>query len=368
MRDGVWETWQAAARADAKIVLEERHRDGIDRLHVRPEPYSRDALFSKMCAGLPVLFDDFELPVVTRDGETAAQTVEQLLHSGFADAETARVQLGPSRRKTRMRVPEIMKRWSRRRALVSVIDFHIRDSVLESHLGLDRLSEFNILITGSELMAEQEMMTVVIGAAGNVTHSHTDDPSGSNHCFAGKKFWLVWDSFEGSAAGIHDDSRDECPNGPHFDLDIFLTLQSAAWFTVTPGQTVFLPGNMTHRVITLEHYLGVGSFYVGLPEGVQTIARWNTHPPLWTMRRDDTEGLVDEIARTLTQRIRMLADADEQERERWGFSWVPRSVEQWERTTSESERQRLLANHDFAELVATARAVDCAHERLRTAQ
>lgn len=358
MRDGVWETWKAAARADSKIKLRRRHLPGIERLQVHPEPYSRRALFSKICAGVPVLFDDFQLPVTTRNGESPAEAVERLLHTAFVDAETARVQLGPSRTRTRLRIPEIMARWARRRALVSVIDFHIRGSALESSLGLETLSDFNVLLTGSELMAEQEMMTVVIGAAGNVTPSHTDDPDGSNYCFTGRKFWLVWDSFEGSAAGIQDDARDECPRGPHFDLDIFLTLKSAAWTTVSQGQTLFLPGNMTHRVITLEHYLGVGSFYTTLPDGIQTIARWHTHPPLWTKRGNATAGLIDEIARAITARIRLLRDANEAERERWGLPFVPRALQQWERNTTAEEQQRLLANRDFAELIEAARAVD----------
>jgi hypothetical protein len=33
------------------------------------------------------------------------------------------------------------------------------------------------------------------------TDSHSDDPDGSNHCFVGRKLWLVWDTFLGIGRG-----------------------------------------------------------------------------------------------------------------------------------------------------------------------
>jgi hypothetical protein len=105
------------------------------------------------------------------------------------------------------------------------------------------------------------MMTLVVSSCGNVTDSHSDDPDGSNHCFVGRKLWLAWETFEGQKAGLRDCSRDLIVERAHFDLGIFASLKTARWWTVGPGETLFLPGRFSHRVITLESYVGIGSFY-----------------------------------------------------------------------------------------------------------
>lgn len=305
--------------------------------------------------GEPVLFTGFQFPIATRNGESRSAAVAEMIRNGFPKDARARIQRGPARIKGTMAVPEVMRRWSGRKALISVIDLHFRGTELATQMALETLSDWNILITGSDEMAEQEMMTVVIGAAGNVTSAHTDDPDGSNHCFTGRKFWMVWESFEGSAHGIQDDSRDECEGNPRFDLDDFLRVKSARWFTVTEGQTLFLPGKMTHRVITLDHYLGVGSFYLGLPGCIQNIARWHQHEPIWLSREPSYSFLLGQITRATTARIRMLRHARKADRERWGYAYVRDTLALWEREESDGRRRELLASSDFAELVAAAR-------------
>ena len=108
-------------------------------------------------------------------------------------------------------------------------------------------------------------------------------------------------------------------------------------------------------MITLEHYLGVGSFYVGLPGCIQTIARWHEHEPIWVSRTPAYTFLVDEITRALTARIRLLREATDADRERWGVGYVRESVALWERSERKARRRVLLANADFAELVDVAR-------------
>jgi hypothetical protein len=353
--DDTREVWETAARMDSALHLREEHWPLLRARRVLPEPYSRARMFEAMSRAEPVLFTGFTVPIARRNGESIAEAAEFLIGTGFPEKDTARVQLGPSRLKTRKRVPEIMGRWSRRKGLVGVIDLHFRGTTLATNLGIEVLSDFNVLITGSDNMAEQEMMTVVIASAGNVTTAHTDDPDGSNHCFTGRKLWMTWESFEGSAQGIQDSSRDECDGDPHFDLDIFLKLKSAAWWTISEGQTLFLPGKMTHRVVTLEHYLGVGSFYVGLPGCLQTISRWHAHEPIWVSRHREYAGVLDEVTRAVTARIRMLRDATDADRDRWGIAYVRDSLMRWEQEEAEDHRAKLLANRDFAELIEVVR-------------
>ena len=361
MTEDIWGIWANAAAVDSALKVRKRHLPRLAEIRIAPEPYSRGVLFAKNAAGVPAIFTDFDVPVARRDGESRAEAVVRLIRTSFRENQTARVQTGPSRTRGHLRIGKVMDRWERRRALVSVTDLHIRETPLEEALGVGTLSDFNLLITGSEEMAREEMMTLVISAAGNVTNSHSDDPDGSNHCFTGCKLWLAWDTFEGKAAGLEDDSRDDLSQHARFDLEAFLSLRSACWWTVSDGETLFLPGDLTHRVITLRHYLGVGSFFVSLASAIRTIARWNVHGPLWCLKgARGKEGLVDEVARTIAQRIRVLGDAPPEERKRWGLDHATSAAADWQSRWNDEQRGRLLANREFAELIETARAVESA--------
>lgn len=349
MHDEISSLWRDASEIDAKLRVRKRHLPLLAEKRVLPRPYSRDVLFRNM-GREPVIFTDFHVRGPRGEG------VAELIRNGFHPKQTARVQAGPSRYRTYLRVPDLMRRWSARRTLVSVTDLHIRGTRLETDLGVETLSDFNLLPAGSERMNHQEMMTLVIGAAGNVTNSHSDDPDGSNHCFMGRKLWLAWETFEGRAAGLGDDSR-YFEKFTRFDLDAFLSLSSSCWWTVSEGQTLFLPGKLTHRVITLEHYLGVGSFFVALPSCVTTIARWMTHGPLWSLNgRRGNDDLVEEIARAATLRIRSLCSASSAERERWGADYTRRDAEDWETAAPHEQRAQLMRHVEFAELFEAARA------------
>jgi hypothetical protein len=352
MAADLWQTWRTAADFDAGLKLRARHLPALREKQIQAEPYSRNRLFSALYEPEPVVFSDFHVPAPLEPGRSARDTVADLITNGFGPKQTARVQTGPSKTRTYLRIPELMQRWYRGRAIVSVTDLHIRDTSLETSLGVGVLSDFNLLLGDSDAMERQEMMTLVISARGNVTDSHSDDPDGSNHCFTGRKLWLGWETFEGKAAGLEDNSRDECEGDAAFDLDAFLSLPSARWWVVGEGQTLFLPGSLTHRVITLEHYLGVGSFFVALPSAIQTMARWSTHGALWTLKGlRGNEGLVNEITRAVTAKVRALLDAPLHVSDHWGLPYLGDAAARWLRTETPNRRAALLENRDFAELI-----------------
>ena len=348
--------WERAAHLDPTLAVAGGDLAALRRKQVRAVPYSRDRLFTEMAAGRPVIFTDFAVPV---DGPPDAGVRERLLNvyrTGFPRKRRARVQVGPSQRRSTLPVPEMLRRWDRGRAIISVTDLHIRGTRVERALGVDRLSEFNVLLLGSDAMSRQEMMTLVISSAGNVTDSHSDDPDGSNHCFVGKKLWLSWDTFDGQAHGLEDHSRTSIDGLAAFDMRTFLSLRSARWFLVSEGQTLFLPGKLTHKVITFEQYLGVGSFYVALPSALETVIRWYERGPLWSLTSHRDDGLVDEIARTLARHVRALRAASCADQQRWGLSYLDAAVERFTRTEPAAVRARLLRNPAFAELVAAVQA------------
>ena len=144
------------------------------------------------------------------------------------------------------------------------------------------LSSFNLLAGAPDPIGTEEILTMVVSSAGTLSDSHTDDPDGSNHCFAGEKLWLVWHTFQGLAQGLEDVERcDVFGDRAAFSLAGFLAVPGSRWFVVRPGLTLFLPGHLRHKVITLERYLGVGSFFVMLPSYLCTLLRLDqTHAAL----------------------------------------------------------------------------------------
>lgn len=350
-------TWTEAAGFDPTIRLRAADWPILRRKQIRAEPYSRTKLYRHMARGRPVLFSDFPSPIRVRRGQGLRETLEKLILNGFPESQKARVQVGPKRYRHNLPLPDLFKRWAAGRAIISVTDLHVRGTRLERDLDLAVLSDFNLLHAGTGEMARQEMMTLVISSRGNVTDSHSDDPDGSNHCFIGRKLWLAWDTFEGRAKGLEDLSRDTCEDAAAFDMRTFLSLSSSRWFTVAQGQTLFLPGKLTHKVITLEPYMGIGSFYVALPNSVGTLIRWNTHGPLWSLNRWKGEDkLVNEIAAAAARKVRALRGESPSARRHWGLDYLEQAAIRFARAPFSKAKARLMKNRAFADFISAAGA------------
>ena len=67
-----------------------------------------------------------------------------------------------------------------------------------------------------------------------------------------------------------------------------MKLPSARWFLVGPGQTLFFPAHLSHKVVTIERYLGVGGFFFCLPGAFRLLSHWILKEPLWL--KDDGAG------------------------------------------------------------------------------
>ena len=124
--------------------------------------------------------------------------------------------------------------------------------------------------------------------------------------------------------GLEDVERMALAAKPRFELEDWLALRSARWFLVNAGQTLFLPANLTHKVITLEPYVGVGGFYIALPNCLRLLAHWINRVPLWSKR--DTTGrndeLIGEIAKSVRETILALRDATPEKRQMLGYDYL----------------------------------------------
>ncbi len=353
----VAEVWSLASRFDTLLSPSLNQIKALGRLRVLPVRWSRARLFSAIAAGHPFLAKGFRVPVAKSADEAVDAAIAKQLTRVFAKrysvGSTIGVQVGPSRTRRQITVAELLRRWRTGRHIVSVTDLHVRGTALERLIDTTALSAFNLLLLGSEGLRLQEMMTMVISSRGNVTDSHSDDPDGSNHCFTGRKLWLAWDTFEGQRAGLQDCSRDMVHHqGAKFSLSTFLKLPSACWWTVEPGQTLFLPGRLTHRVVTLDRYMGIGSFYCTPASVLENLSRWYGRGALWALEdpAGENSGLVDEIAELMVGSLSPLALARQRDRRAWGLDFARFATESWAHRVPWTERRDACKRHRFAQV------------------
>ncbi|MBV9928875.1 MAG: hypothetical protein JOZ96_27930 [Acidobacteria bacterium] len=346
--------WEKAASIDRTLRVHERDLPLLKRKRVKPTPYSRPLMFAQMSRGQVCLFENLRVPVRGGDGGDLREVLAEGIRSGFPKSRTARIQKGRSRQRCRMRIPEVIRRWEGGRSILSVTDLHFRETKFDDLIDTTALSDFNVLCndpeSGGVFRQTIEMMTLVISSEGNLTDIHADDCDGTNHCFLGRKLWLAWDRLEGRAAGFQDVDRDPVCEQATFDLETFLTLPSSGWFTVGPGQTLFLPGNLAHKVITLEHYLGVGSFHVALPSYLRSLERWIIYDTLDIVPKE----LLAKVNRAVLRRIGEVRRGAKAAKEHWGLAQMKEAVANWHAGNS-PVKGSLIRHPLFAEFFEAAR-------------
>jgi len=345
------EIFAKAAEYDRYVRPDKRDLEKLAQIELQPEKYSRDKLFQHMMKAETSLFSDFPVYVKPELQQRGKELVG-LVTTGFNSQARARTQNGPSRTRKFARVPELMAKWKRDRAIVSVTDLHFRETKFEKRVEADALSDFNIYCFNQTLIEYLEMMTMVISSSGNVTESHTDDSDGSNHCFTGQKLWLTWDRIEGQECGLQDVTFDYVSGNAKFSIKNFLKVPSAQWFVVSANRTLFLPGNLTHRVITLEKYIGIGSFHVALPSYIRSLRRW-----ILTGSTDVTPDLLELINKEVIAHLDRLRKGPQALKKTYGLSYIKPSIEYWMRNEDARKREVMLQNKLVKEFMV---AVDAA--------
>lgn len=161
--------------------------------------------------------------------------------------------------------------------------------------------------------------------------------------------WLAWDTYEGAKAGLQDVKRVAVSARAKFNMDTWLALPSARWLLVEPGQTLFLPANMTHKVVTLGRYIGVGGFYISSPNCLRLMAHWILHSPLWSKR--DAAGaydfLLSDIAETVRTAILEAPSGSRAERELLGYDYLNDSAHHFIETCPPKLMRQLWADPRF---------------------
>ncbi len=349
--------WDFAAEADPTLQISGKDLRKLGQKYVHPQRYSRRIMFTNMAKREVGIYSGVPVSACGTHAEYAVPSLIALLSHRHSSRLMCRTQHGPSQTVSYLPVGSVIQRWLCGRAILGVTDFHIRGTALEGCIDTKELAFFNTLLRGSRDLATQEMLTMVIASPGNVTDSHSDDSDGSNHCFVGRKLWLVWDTFEGMGAGLEDVERQDVYSRAAFSMSTFLDLRSGRWFLVNAGETLYLPGNLTHKVVTLEHYLGVGNFYIGLPSCLDNLTRWLVHGPLWSASKlpHESRRLIDEVAYISLRLAKLSREGSQSMKDKWGFLYLKLAQETWMRTASARARDQAMSSKPLRQLVELAR-------------
>lgn len=339
--------WTRASKLDSSLKGSVRVADTLARKEIRAVDCSRTKLVKSHCQGIPRVFRNFPVPVQTSPGESIEEYAISAIESSYADSrELYRVVVGAESDWGRMTIPRLMKHWKDRSEIVGITHLYVRGTGIDRWIDYSKLEAGNLLKNRNPLILEQEILSLVVSTAGHVTDSHSDAPDGYNHCFTGRKLWLIWDTFEGLSRGLQDVERVDVYGKAAFDIRTFSQLDSARWFVLEPGQTLFLPGNYTHKVVTLERYLGIGTFTTSLPGYLRNLVRWSMYGPLWLKngKSEIYEPLLDTITRIATRKVRRLEKVSRHEQRKEGLFDLKLAYRRWDRYAPRSEKHLLEQN------------------------
>jgi hypothetical protein len=326
--------------------------------YIAPAPYERDALFRRLISGEPTVMNG--VPAPTRGlltGLSVPDAAAALLAWLLKRRSPARYRLygGKGAKRRYLTLRDAAAAWSRDTSVFGVADLHIRDTSMEDIIDPDALAPFNLLTASTPDVQRQEMYSLVISTRGYVTDSHSDAPDSTNYCFTGRKLWIAWETQEGLEHGLEDVEHVKAKGRARFDLRTWMNLPSARWFLVGPGETLYFPAHLSHKVVTIERYLGVGGFFFCLPGAFRLLSHWILKDPLWL--QDDAAGeneqLVAEIARTALGKIRR-SGAKSGGGKAWGLDYLRLAADDFVKTCPQAELEKLQADSHFAPLLAAA--------------
>lgn len=343
------ETIKTACLFDTTLKASNADLRQLESRYLQPVHYQKKILFDAMSNGKTVVFDDYPIAEHGRGKLDKTAFTLKTLKQNLNQHEVIYIRYGTNRTLKKVTISEVIDRWARQRSKFGVTDLHFRKTRYFNKVDAGSISYFNLLPAFSEDISFLEMLTLVISSRGIFSDSHSDDGDGSNHCIVGKKLWFAWDKEEGASQGLQDCTYDPVYTQAKFSIKKFLSLKSSHWFIISEGRTLFMPGNFTHKVVTLEPYIGFGSFYLSLPNYINSLKRWilryssDVNPTF-------IERLQQEFPRFLQKKLSTQTPA---EREKTGYSYFVKALKNWKEGLTQEEQQI------FQEKAAVAQMKEC---------
>jgi hypothetical protein len=344
--------FEKATAFDSTLKTDGRLSKQLTEKYLSPQAYSRKRLYDNMYAARTVVFNDYPMKLSKQPNESNKDALIRMLKEGLPKKEKIYIRAGASRTMHKVTINDVIERWIRGRSKFGVTDLHFRGTKFYDKVDADTISYFNLLTHCPYDVSFLEMLTLVVSSKGIFSDSHSDDGDGSNHCFVGKKLWLAWDRSEGQKIGLQDCTYDAVYDQATFSMQQFLSLKSAHWFLVAGNQTLFMPGHFTHKVITLEPYIGFGSFYVTMPSYFNTLKRWLLF---------DTSDVKGEFLRIMNaysiRKIKQINKMSAAAKEKWGLDYLAKAARNWKAGLNASQVSILSANDTFSRFLHFASSI-----------
>jgi hypothetical protein len=339
-----------ANKFDKTVYYSKKWAKQILQKYLPPLPYSQKLLYDNMLNNKTAVYTNYPMKMSKQYGDNNLDALIQNLETGLPQKEKINIRTGPSRTLKRVTIKEVIEKWKRQKAKFGVTDLHFRGTAFYKKVDAQAVSYFNLLPHCPYDVSFLEMMTLVISAKGIFSDSHSDDGDGSNHCFTGKKLWLAWDRVEGQQKGLQDCTHDNVYSKAKFNMQKFLSLKSSHWFVVSDNNTLFMPGNFTHKVITLEPYIGFGSFYVSIPGYINTLKRWLLYPT------SDVKGnFLNILCRYGSKQINKISSLQKNVQQQWGYNYLKKATSQWQQGLTALQIKQLQQNELFTSALSFAK-------------
>ena len=357
--------FKEAVRFDDSLVIGATGLTELSKKRLTSKAFSFEHLFKNLAESRPCLYFDYGARGAQGDYRLGI-TKSRLLPILKSTQDTFRYKISRElgAEPVELTIGELMQEWEKDENMLRITNLHLRTIDLVDSTELDLICPFNLLVHGNKDLKKLEMMTLMVSTTGGITESHSDDTDVNNHCVAGRKLWLCWDTSEGMKAGLEDCEKVDVYGKPKFSLETFLELESSTWVLVAEGETLFLPGNFTHKVITLEKYIGIGGFFVSFPTMLHTFERWlgrkdefQHREPLYRRRHGDLvaesieASLIDASKKIYKQ---LLLEGEDAQR-LWGTQHAGKSLKEWEHVSGNTESENLKQNQRFRECLAFTR-------------
>lgn len=336
--------FDASLKLSKTITMSNR----LKKTYLPAERYSLKKLYDSMYEGRSVVFKDYPLRLVVPASLPKNEFIAGLLKSNLPANEKIAIRTGPKRTLKKVTIADALNRWERGRSRFGVTDLHFRNTKFYNKVDAKAISYFNLLPACPEEVSFLEMLTLVVSSKGIFSDSHSDDGDGSNHCFVGKKLWFAWDREEGRKAGLQDCTYDPVFDKARFSLQKFLSLKSAHWFLVEENQTLFMPGNFSHKVVTMEPYIGFGSFYVSYPNYLRTVKRWTL-----LETSDVKNDFIAVMHKTCIKNMAGLKNAPAARKNSLGFNYLQKAVKDWKNGLSAQQVKKLQENMVYESILQT---------------
>lgn len=339
-----YDVFSDACRFDKTLHFSKEDLVHLKRKELRPVAFDHRSLFDAMNNGRTILFNDYPVRDHLPQGADKRTFNLELLRKNLDQGERIFIRYGRKRTLRKVSINDMVGRWERARSRFGVTDLHFRGTPYYRKVDAHAISYFNLLPGFREDVSFLEMLTLVVSSRGIFSDSHSDDGDGSNHCILGKKLWLAWDYREGKQAGLEDCTYDPVFSQAKFSMSRFLSLRSSHWFVVSDGRTLFMPGNFTHKVITLEPYIGYGSFYLAFPNYIASMKRW-----ILSHSSDVTPAYISSLNGQFEKLVKKcLLSVPDDQLQQMGFGYFQKDLSNWAKGLGSREKEifRSKANID----------------------